>query len=1369
MISIRRILSEKLMSLNAKAKSGWLRRHGVRQREGLHQKLGMRPPFLKNLYRIFSKFSSNAQWAVKSSAGSLDFDLEFHHDGITVTFGDISEICNILFKQLEERFERLFSNLSVNYADEDCGPYSLNSSLFVAVEVVSLLFRCCLMLLTLLAAKQNLVLDKGLVLLKIVRNLSSLDLAENTVGSAFVFEKSFFRKCEPGENGFSTTSVEGFTASLQLLRPTNPLLYFISVMLEVFVDELLTHKQLRGHFQIINSFASTNETLFSRHSGQDDLWIVIAVLCNHFILSFSDKQASQDCLVRLFSTHSTEHKNPFQNPALSLTASSLLILSPIMLSMPKYMQAHLMSLVSNAIYTKSSRPDRIVTNCFLSIFEKSIDLYLTHISCLEKNGCPSFPRGLKPSFSYGVDYRPFEFYILPETKKKIDALITKLDNTLNVNSDDLSFGMKSDLVSSSLKFVKECLNVYAIPSQDEILSILTCLVLKASESCDYREVQPIEGTTMQHLYLLASILKLMGISLLQAISCLQHNSNNSCGPRTLRDFASCKEYDFVLDTIACFGDLNMNSPMQQGLMDMMASQSTRHLQSKMMFLHFVGLMSLSFARGLDCWVKACLLVILALLNLFAFEEGGLDEFQSIIDSNEKHFSSELSFLRLQEAVAGQSSSLVVASKFQKVRSLFSRFFCRVIQNKVRENEAQSLRTLASAASDMGADTGLEEEEEEEEEEETEETSNGEIFLECMLKMGNNISDIDDLVDFVECKQGKDYPSWLKNRQSKTCAYDACSLDEDVAFHQHQHVDANASMQLPTSNWEREVLELFSSNLRRRQPPLPRLFLCSETKMAAKAVNVGQINPVEAFEQGASEEDKMKVRKYLRGKATDLGRLQDKKLRGQLAVKEALYGKSALTAAKAEKWLMPSEGGYLEAEGIEKTWRIKQEAIGSEVDILSRRKQFDIILPDLGPYTLDFSLSGRYMVAGGRKGHLALLDMKNMDLIKEFQVRETVRDVVFLHDQKLFAAAQKKYVYMYNESGVEMHCMKEHGPALHLQFLHKHFLLTSINKFGHLHFQDITTGQMVGNFKTGLGRPGAMRANPFNNVTAVAHSRGTVTMWKPTSAAPLIKMLCHPGPITALAFHPSGHLMATAGMDRKIKLWDLRKYETLQTVSGHASSLDFSQKGLLASSSGSFVQILGNFSGGPNEYTRYMGHSMAKGYQIGKVSFRPYEDVLAIGHSMGWSSILVPGSGEPNFDTWVANPFETRKQRREKEVRALLDKLPPETIMLDPSRIGSVRERRREKVSREEREAEREAAVEEAKRVRIKKKTKGRSKPSKVAKKKKEAVVKAKKGFVEDEVSKEKEKKKRKRDDNEHGENQLLPKSLQRFAKKVPSV
>ena len=55
-----------------------------------------------------------------------------------------------------------------------------------------------------------------------------------------------------------------------------------------------------------------------------------------------------------------------------------------------------------------------------------------------------------------------------------------------------------------------------------------------------------------------------------------------------------------------------------------------------------------------------------------------------------------------------------------------------------------------------------------------------------------------------------------------------------------------------------------------------------------------------------------------------------------------------------------------------------------------------------------------------------------------------------------------------------------------------------------------------------------------------------------------------------------------------------------------------------------------------------------------------------------SGILVPGSGEPNFDSAEADPFENSKARREREVKGLLDKIQPDAIALDPDFVGALR-------------------------------------------------------------------------------------------------
>ncbi|KAI6651665.1 U3 small nucleolar RNA-associated protein 7 [Oopsacas minuta] len=115
--------------------------------------------------------------------------------------------------------------------------------------------------------------------------------------------------------------------------------------------------------------------------------------------------------------------------------------------------------------------------------------------------------------------------------------------------------------------------------------------------------------------------------------------------------------------------------------------------------------------------------------------------------------------------------------------------------------------------------------------------------------------------------------------------------------------------------------------------------------------------------------------------------------------------------------LPETAGYIdthvkaseELEKIEKskTLRLTQEDILQQSDLISASKRFELTLPKLGPYNINYSRSGRYLLIGGNRGHIASIDWMSKKLTCEFQLKETVRDVQYLHNENMFAVAQKK--------------------------------------------------------------------------------------------------------------------------------------------------------------------------------------------------------------------------------------------------------------------------------------------------------------------------------------------------------------------------
>ncbi|CAN1297536.1 hypothetical protein LINPERPRIM_LOCUS23508 [Linum perenne] len=674
---------------------------------------------LKRLYTILVLLSSKNQisrFDFSSTSNPCDAELEIA--GLKLKCRDIGNLADTLYKELIRRFDDLASALSDAHEEGERHSLNLRGSGF---EDVILLLRCCMVMLPLMEYEQKLIVEKGSILLFMLRRLFSVEFD----GMGFV--------AFPREVSCISSITEERLASRGKLNHVP--CTFVCAVLEAFADELLVHRFLGKYLMRIDSPSSRSEMLFKFHNANSDIGTVLEVICAHFIISGFDWLAFEHLAKRLV----WFPQSNVRTSEICMSAALSLLLNPVICSAPKMFQAYSVLLVTEATgVSKPSQSEKEELSSFenyFTAFESSVILYARCVPSLcvdEHHFCAS---GHHEKLVRPCHQLDFDSFLQKGTRDKLYHLISKLNDNLVSSMSNASFGAESSYVA----YVKESLYIFEDSCRNDVLSIITGIIQRCSSDASANSLFPgKEKTIPEDMFYMASILKLMSSSLLQAIRVLG-NPKNPGGPNLCR--AS------VFKIALRFEEFSISLPVQKYLHKMMGSNLEKHKESKLMLLHFSGLLFFSYSRRLDFLVKDCLLMIMASLSFLLFQEGSLSALQLAIGSAPQPCLSESPTIHKPPAV--RSDSEKVATNFRKIQQTYLR------TNVCFEKRKRRRRKKTTAP----ADTSMEEEEEE--------LCDGEPFFDCVYGGANASSEYEDLTDFVVCMTGRDYDSWFRVRNRFT--------------------------------------------------------------------------------------------------------------------------------------------------------------------------------------------------------------------------------------------------------------------------------------------------------------------------------------------------------------------------------------------------------------------------------------------------------------------------------------------------------------------------------------------------------------------------------------------------------------------------
>lgn len=186
----------------------------------------------------------------------------------------------------------------------------------------------------------------------------------------------------------------------------------------------------------------------------------------------------------------------------------------------------------------------------------------------------------------------------------------------------------------------------------------------------------------------------------------------------------------------------------------------------------------------------------------------------------------------------------------------------------------------------------------------------------------------------------------------------------------------------------------------------------------------------------------------------------------------------------------------------------------------------------------------------------------------------------------------------------------------------------------------------------------MRRNPFNFTVGVSSPKGVVDFYSPNSSESLLKVLAHNSRVNSIDFSTCGNYMLSAGSDRQCKVFDIR--HTFKELFAYctpkaASRVCLAQTGVAAVASGSQVFFWKDVHCEKQRAPCFKHEDLSRS-PVTDMAFVPFEDFMGVASSDRFESILVPGTGARDYDTFETNLNPEVRQNREIAVRKLIEKV-----------------------------------------------------------------------------------------------------------------